>query len=58
MIHIYFIYIVKCNLDYIVFLMCKVTHVPDKFLLQMFITCLMYMFVTFIKVKRDVEKNV
>jgi len=58
MIHIYFIYIVKCNLVYIVFLMCKVTHVPDKFLLQMFITCLMYMFVTFIKVKRDVEKNV
>ena len=38
--------------------MCKVTHVPDKFLLQMFITCLMYKFVTFIEVKRDVEKNV
>jgi len=57
MIHIYFIYIVKCNLIHIVFLLCKVTHVPDKLLLQMFITCLMYMCVTFIKVKRDVEKN-
>ena len=37
--------------------MCKDTHVPDKFLLQMFITCLMYMFVIFIEVKKDVEKN-
>ena len=31
-------------------------HYKHKFLLQMFITCLMYMFVTFIKVKGDVEK--
>jgi len=58
MIHIYLIYIFKCNLVYIVFLMCKVTHALDKFFLQMFIKYLMYMFVTFIKVKRDVEKNV
>jgi len=58
MIHIYLIYIFKCNLVYIVFLMCKVTHALDKFLLQMFIKYLMYMFVTFIKVKRDEEKNV
>jgi len=58
MIYIYFTYISKCNLVYIVFLMCKVTHVPDKFLLQMFIKCLMYKFVTFIEVKRDVEKKV
>ena len=35
MIHIYFIYTFKCNLVYIVFLMCK--DVPHKFLLQMFI---------------------
>ena len=58
MIHIYFIYIFKCNLVYIVLLMCKVTHVPDELLLQMFITCLMYMGVTIIKIKRDVEKKV
>jgi len=58
MIHIYFIYIFKCNLVYIVFLLCKNTYVPDKMLLQTFITYLMYMFVTFIKVKSDVEKNV
>ena len=58
MINIYFIYIFKCNLVYIVLLMCKVTHVPDELLLQMFITCLMYMGVTIIKIKRDVEKKV
>jgi len=57
MIHIYFIYIFKCKLVYIVFLLCKDTYVPHKLLLQMFITYLMYMFGTFIKVKRDVEKN-
>ena len=56
MIHIYFIYIFKCNLVYIVLLMCNDTHVPHKFLLQMFITSFMYMFVTFIKVKWDIEK--
>jgi len=53
MIHIYFIYIFKCKLVYIVFLLCKYTYVPHKLLLQMFITYLMYMFGTFIKVKRD-----
>jgi len=37
MIHIYFIYIFKCNLVYIVFLLCKVTCVPDKLLVQMII---------------------
>jgi len=58
MIHIYFMYIFKCNLVYIVFLMCEDTYVPHQFLLHMFITYLMYMFVTFIKVKWDVEKNV
>ena len=31
--------------------MCKDTYVPHKFLLQIFITYLMYMFDTFIKVK-------
>ena len=38
--------------------MCKDTYVPYKLLLQMFITYLMYMFDTFIKVKSDAEKNV
>jgi len=57
MIQIFFIYIFKCNLVYIVFLLCKDTYVPHKLLLQMFITYLMFMSVTFIKVKRDVEKN-
>jgi len=38
--------------------MCKDTYVPQKFfLLQMFITYLMYMFDTFIEVKRDAEKK-
>ena len=32
--------------------MCKDTYVPHKFLLQIVITYLMYMFDTFIKVKR------
>ena len=31
---IYFAYIVNCNIAYIVFLMCKDTYVPHKFLLQ------------------------
>ena len=53
MIQIFFIYIFKCNLVYIVFVLCKDTYVPHKLLLQMFITYLMYMFGTFIKVKRD-----
>ena len=43
---------------FILFLMCKDTYVPHKLLLQMFITYLMYMFDTFIKVKSDAEKNV
>jgi len=42
MINIYFIYISKCNLVYIVFLMCKDTYVPHTFLLQMFITYYIY----------------
>ena len=40
MIHMYFLYIYKCNLVYIVFLMCEDTYVPNKLLLQMFITYL------------------
>jgi len=58
MIHKFFIYIFKCNLVYIVFLLCKDTYVPHKLLLQMFITYLLNMFVTFIKVNRDVQKIV
>jgi len=37
MIDIYFIYIFKCNLVYIVFLVCEDTYVPHKLLLLMFI---------------------
>ena len=33
--------------------MCKDTYVPHKFLLQMFITGLMYTIVTIIKHKKD-----
>ena len=53
MIYVYFVHIFNCILVYNVFLMCQYTYVPHKFLLQM----LVYMFVTFIKVKLDVGKN-
>ena len=36
--------------------MCNDTYVPHNFLFQMFITCIMYTSITFIKVKRVAEK--
>ena len=44
MIHIYFIYIFKCNLVYIVILMCNDTYVPHTFLLQLLFTYLIYIY--------------
>jgi len=38
--------------------MCKDTYLQHKLLLQMFITHVMYMFITFIEVNGDVEKKV
>jgi len=57
MINIYFIYISKCNLVYIVLLMCKDTYVPHTFLLQMFITYYIYVCYIYKRKKRCREEK-